>query len=156
MARIKRIKTADNIVRNISDYTLGSITGAAVDQIIRVSAVDAQGTPTAWSLSDLGQIHSDTTANWNSQRDLIAQANHIYIYTDYETVDGETLPGVKIGDGSAYLIDMPFIAGNNAALMEHVEDRVAHITAEERAAWNNKVRCYISASDDENIIFTTN
>lgn len=155
MPKIKRIKTADGVIRDISDYTLGSIFGAEAGQIIRVSAVDDNGTPIGWSLSDFGQIHSDTTAHWNTQRDLIAKKDHIYIYTDYEVVDGDAIPGIKIGDGLAYLIDTPFISGNNAALLSHVGDTAIHIASEDRTSWNNKVRCYISDSDAENIVFTT-
>jgi hypothetical protein len=46
---------------------------------------------------------------------------------------------------------MPF---TDEILYNHINDIVAHITAEERAFWNNKVRCYIA--DETNLTFTTN
>jgi len=54
-------------------------------------------------------IISDTTENWNKQRSLISKANTIYVYTDYMTIGNTVIPGFKIGDGNAYLIDLPFV-----------------------------------------------
>ena len=101
-------------------------------------------------------IHLGTTAEWNAQPSLIGKYGHIYVYTDYMTVDGRTYPGLKIGDGDAYLIDAPFVDGGMADILSwHVNDTIAHITSEERSAWNNKVRCYISEDNIETIVFTT-
>lgn len=55
------------------------------------------------------EILSDTTENWNKQRSLIGKANTIYVYTDYMTIGNTVIPGFKIGDGNAYLIDSPFV-----------------------------------------------
>lgn len=101
-------------------------------------------------------IHLGTTAEWNAQPSLVGKSGHIYVYTDYMEVDGVTYPGLKIGDGNAYLIDAPFVDGGvYDLLMQHINDTIAHITSEERAAWNNKVRCYISEDNIETIVFTT-
>ena len=105
-------------------------------------------------------IHFGTTAYWNSQSTLIGENNHIYIYTDYTTItsNGEikNVPNIKIGDGNAYLIDNPFITTSIEDLLQsHIGDNIKHITDDERALWNGKVTCYLSASDNETIIFTT-
>ena len=105
-------------------------------------------------------IHSDTTANWNSQPSLIGKLGHIYIYTDYTTADKDgaevLVPNIKIGDGKAYLIDNPFISLPLESLMKrHADDTAKHITSDERDCWNGKVRCYINEKDSENIVFTT-
>ena len=69
----------------------------------------------------------------------------------------EVVPNIKIGDGSAYLIDNPFITSSVEQLIQlHITDTVKHITEQERNNWNSKVRCYLSSEDNENIIFTTN
>ena len=59
-------------------------------------------------------LRRDTTANWNLKRDFIPLSGEVCIYTDYkrkvnsdETVT--LIPGIKIGDGKAYLIDLPFV-----------------------------------------------
>lgn len=106
-------------------------------------------------------IHYGTTAYWNSQSTLIGENNHIYVYTDYTTItsNGEikNVPNIKIGDGNAYLIDNPFITTSVEQLINlHINNTIQHITAEERAIWNDKVRCYLSENNNETIVFTTN
>lgn len=106
-------------------------------------------------------IHYGTTEYWNSQPTLIGENNHIYVYTDYTTItsDGEikNVPNIKIGDGNAYLIDNPFVTTSVEELIDlHINDMTRHITEEERILWNNKVRCYLSTSDSETVVFTTN
>lgn len=88
-------------------------------------------------------IHRDTTQHWNAQRTLVSKAGHIYIYTDKETVDGRNIPGIKIGDGLAYLIDMPFI--------DTTEN-----TQPGSEYWNKKVKCFLSQGENENLVFTKN
>ena len=105
-------------------------------------------------------IHSNTTYGWNSDASLVGVAGHIYIYTDYAVIekDGVALnvPNIKIGDGNAFLIDNPFITESIEELMNmHIEDTLVHVTSVEKNLWNSKVRCYIDANDNENIVFTT-
>lgn len=111
--------------------------------------------------SRLGQklgAHSGTTAQWNAQASLVAEANVLYIYTDYKTktVNGNTvnIPGLKVGDGTTYLIDLPFVAANEDALAEHIANTTAHVTANERAVWNNKVTCFLDDQNSERVVFT--
>lgn len=93
-------------------------------------------------------VKRGTTEFWNSQLELIAQNNIFYVYDD------EDMPiRIKLGDGKAYLIDMPFL---DAEMVAHMGDEVIHITEAEREKWNGKVRCYIDESDAEHLIFTTN
>lgn len=102
-------------------------------------------------------VLSDTTEGWNSQKELIAQKNVLYVYTDYQTdtdEEGNTveIPGIKIGDGKAYLIDIPF---TDQLSMEHIRNGTIHVTPQEKEFWNNKVRTYLSEVHDETIVFTT-
>jgi len=99
------------------------------------------------------EIYFDTVAGWAAQAGLVGQANTIYIYTDYQQDEnGNSIAGIKVGDGNAYLIDSPFL---DTVYFEHVNDTDIHITAEEREFWNNKVRCYYSLLEDETVVFTT-
>lgn len=107
------------------------------------------------TIKRLSVTHIDTTANWNAQRTLIGQEGHIYVYSDHDTVDGQNIPGIKIGDGLGYLIDAPFVDSNTSTVLNHINNTTVHITQEEREFWNNKVRCY-SDDDPEHVIFTTN
>ena len=101
-----------------------------------------------------GAVYVDTTANWNAKPQLIGKTNHVYVYSDYFMIDGMGVPGMKIGDGMAYLIDLPFVSGNDTRLNEHIADTEVHITNAERLFWNNKVTCFMSNGDEENIVFT--
>lgn len=99
------------------------------------------------------QILSNTTAGWNSQPSLVSRKNFLYVYTDYQQVDdGQgnmvNVPGIKIGDGNAYVIDLPFI---DLKMEEHINDLSIHVTALEKAFWNNKVSAYIEYIDEDNL-----
>ena len=99
-------------------------------------------------------IHIDTTENWNAQKTLVAKKGHLYIYSDYRTIGGIDVAAMKVGDGNAYLIDIPFLCGNSTALDNHIADSESHITQEERLFWNNKVTCFMSNGDEESIVFS--
>lgn len=95
-----------------------------------------------------------TTATWNSQPQLISARGYIYIYADYrQNGQGQNIPAMKVGDGNAYLIDLPFV---DSLIYEHIADNIRHISQQEREFWNNKVRCYIDPEvQGDNLIFTT-
>ncbi|MBQ6552434.1 MAG: hypothetical protein IJL83_02290 [Clostridia bacterium] len=100
-------------------------------------------------------VQFNTTAGWDATPELVGAENTLYVYTDHEEdADGRNIPGFKIGDGNAYLIDMPFSDHFFAA---HINNTDVHITPEERAFWNNKERCYVTPlGDPEELIFTKN
>ena len=105
---------------------------------------------------DLAQIYYNTTEGWNSQQGLIGKRNALYIYTDAVEEDGKNIPNFKIGDGSSYLIDSPFITTMVMKdLIDHTSDTTAHVSQSDRERWDNKVRAYHSPVDAENLIFTT-
>lgn len=107
---------------------------------------------TIYSIEANNRVLYGTTATWNSQPQLISKAGYIYLYSDWQQNDnGQYIAGVKIGDGSAYLIDLPFQEND---YFEHIHDTIMHITSAEREFWNNKVRCYIDTNGQ--LIFTTN
>ena len=72
-------------------------------------------------------IKIGTTTEWNAQPNYIPNYGDIIIYTDK--------PGIKIGDGLAYCIDLPFINS------DHINDITIHVTSEEKQKWNNKITC---------------
>ena len=88
-------------------------------------------------------ILSRTTEEWNADRDLIAKKNTIYVYTDYDKDrEGKDVPNIKIGDGKAYLIDLPFAYSGG-------------VTQEQIDYWNNKISVRLDDEDTENVIFYT-
>ena len=100
------------------------------------------------------KIYFDTTSNWNAQAQLISEANAIYIYTDAYQSNSTNIPCIKIGDGLAYLIDMPFISKLE---IDHRNNTDIHITSAERTFWNNKVSVYYNNTNSaEELVFYTN
>lgn len=117
------------------------------------------------------QLKRDTTENWNRAAGFVPLAGEIIVYTNYSTkekiVDGETkiinVPGIKIGDGNAYVQDLPFLDGElRDRLVEHIEDMDLHVTLGEKAFWNNKINvddAYEAIHDeliDETLILNRN
>ena len=77
------------------------------------------------------------------------------VYSDYstETVNGMLvdIPNFKVGDGLAYVPDLPFVGDDlRETLSMHLLDTAAHITPAERAFWNAKVRCYMGTETESN------
>ena len=94
-------------------------------------------------------VYVNTSAYWAARPDYRPDFGVVIGYTDRETVtvDGVTknVPGFKIGDGDAYLADLPFEdAAVVATLTAHMQDVGMHVTAEEKAFWNNKLNLTIS------------
>jgi hypothetical protein len=101
------------------------------------------------STQDLQIVSENTTAGWNSNPQYLPKAGEICIYTDYMTIQDDmgndvTYPGIKIGDGNSYLIDMPFVGDDTRYLLlrrlqEHENDAVVHVTQQDRDFWDNKL-----------------
>lgn len=90
------------------------------------------------------EVISATTEEWNSKPNYISVKDIIYVYTDHNVISGEPIPGIKVGDGVTYLIDLPFVTGG------------CEVTQEQIDFWNNKVAIMIDPNDPENVIFYTN
>lgn len=115
-------------------------------------SVNIRGSTEIPKVLDRTAIHYDTTEAWNSETSLIAQAGHFYVYSDYtrrEKDDGtvELIPALKIGDGTSYLIDMPFsVIGNAQEVVDHINNASIHVSTLDRSNWDDKVSVLM---DDE-------
>ena len=110
-------------------YYKGKFSGAEIDAGLAAAFTAAQ-------------VYHDTVSGWNAKRELIAERGAVYVYTDASQSEGKDIPAIKIGDGTSYLIDMPFVSAGG-------------LTPEERALLNRKVSVEISSTDAEKIIFST-
>lgn len=99
-----------------------------------------------------GDIECRSTAEWDLDPTKISDFGTVYIYTDYQNIDNQNVPGMKVGDGSTPIVDLPF---TTKKYDQHVADTSIHVTDEEKLFWNDKMRCYMSTSNPENLIFTT-
>ena len=96
------------------------------------------------------QIIIKTTTEWQSQLNYVPKKGEILVYTDKQILNNnKTVAGVKIGDGMAYCIDLPFIGDDIAEnLLIHIQDATVHITQEERNFWNSKLNCQDIVEDE--------
>ena len=105
-----------------------------------------------------GRIQSkhDTTENWNNARGFIPMKGEAIIYEDYEVVDGVNIPGIKVGDGTTYVQDLPFVGGyERDLLLLHISNASLHVSPEEKEFWNNKINTTDSLAG-ETLILTRN
>lgn len=126
----------------------------------QINGVELIGNKTS---QDLYIVSENTTAGWNSTPLYLPKLGEICVYTDHTTVQDDmghdiTYPGIKIGDGNSYLIDMPFVGDDIRYLLlqrikSHEDNTIVHITQEERVFWNNKLNLDV---DDEELILNRN
>lgn len=125
----------------------------------QINSIELVGNVSASDLG-LGRVYYDTKANWDAQRDLVAEQAAIYIYSDATTVTdeyGNEIPvsSIKIGDGTSYLIDMPFLTGGSSQIiMDHLSNNAIHVSESDRELWNNKVTAYLLEDDIENLVLS--
>ena len=97
-------------------------------------------------------LKHDTTIHWNNARGFVPMAGEVIIYDDYQiktwqveeygeiVTKTENIPGIKIGDGNAYVQDLPFIDEDlRDKLITHINNSEIHTTLAEKLFWNNKV-----------------
>lgn len=124
-----------------------------------INSVVLEGSLSAEDLG-LGRVYYDTKENWDLQVSLIAERSVVYIYSNaiyYEDEVGNRTPvaGIKIGDGTSYLIDMPFVTDTTSSIViAHLANLDIHTSAEEKTFWNNKVSTYFTPEDPENLTFS--
>ena len=94
------------------------------------------------------QFKRDTTQHWNEARGFIPLEGEVIVYNDYKQIqkeiDGEVrniqVPGMKIGDGQAYVQDLPFVDEElRDKIMAHITNTDIHVTLAEKNFWNNKL-----------------
>lgn len=107
-------------------------------------------------------VSIDTTANWNAKLGFVPQKGEIVVYSDHGilnpgTEDEVLVPAIKIGDGNAYLIDLPFVGDDVTAelvslIEDHIRNTSIHVTPAEKAFWNDKLN-YDVDDNTETLIF---
>ena len=102
-------------------------------------------------------VARDTTENWNAKVNYIPLRGELIIYTDHGTIKDDygndiKVPGIKIGDGDAYLIDIPFVGDDLCSqllheLRNHELNSLIHVTQEDRDFWNSKLNYEVAGSN---------
>lgn len=109
------------------------------------------GTEAEWleSLKGSGTVLSDTIEGWNSKAQEISVKDTIYVYTNYQIVDGKNVPGLKIGDGTTTINELPFI---DEIYAQHIENTEIHLSSADRIKLANSVMIDLNATQ-ETLIF---
>lgn len=112
------------------------------------------------------KLKRDTTVNWNNARGFIPLEGELIVYNDYATirkiVNGNeqdvVVPAIKIGDGCAYVQDLPFVNDElRDQILNHINNPEIHVTMAEKLFWNNKLNVNDSSEVvDEALIFNRN
>lgn len=117
-----------------------------------------------------GSVEMRTTAEWDAATGYIPVAGKVIVYSDHDTKqvvreeNGENVislipvPGIKIGDGLAYVQDLPFVDDVlSAALAAHIANGTLHTSQVEKLAWNNKLNVDDSSEVvNESLVFNRN
>lgn len=112
-----------------------------------LNGVTLQGNKVSEDFS-LPKVIFNTTENWNADTTTVSEENTLYIYTDYQTTEEGNIMGIKIGDGKAFIVDLPFA---DTIMQQHMANTDIHVTPEEKAFWNSKNR---AVTYGENLILT--
>ena len=111
------------------------------------------------------KLKRDTTANWNAALGFIPLEGELIIYLDGRQMekDGQiiNLPTIKIGDGLAYVQDLPFVDDDTRdTLLLHINDALSHVSSKDRQFWDHKVdiddiyEALNEELEDETLIFS--
>lgn len=131
--------------------------------------LDPQGVSYLWSkIQNISKdkliYYSKTKEQWNINSQLLSKKDVLYIYTNYKKIkkqgeqDQIIIPGLKVGDGKSYLIDLPFINDVSNSdfeniLLQHINNKTIHVTQEEKIFWNNKLNLFLQ---EENLVLNRN
>lgn len=131
------------------------------DQILNLFDDEASRLDTLIGEVD-GSILYGTKEYWSQQLGFIPKKGAIIIYTDYtKQYSGETtvdVPNFKVGDGKAYVVDLPFSNDDlRMAIRTHLEDASIHLSEDDRDKLENSVKTSIktqSGSSDYTLVFS--
>ncbi len=103
-----------------------------------------------------GNVIVKSSDEWAETPELVSDKGTIYVYMDKDESGNITEVKFKIGDGVAFVVDVPFVSPSKNEFDSHINNTDVHVTPAEKEAWNNKWRGYLSTAEGENLVFTTN
>lgn len=99
------------------------------------------------------RVRSGTKAQWQVEPTYVPPAGQMIIVTDAFIDNGVVYAGIKIGDGKAYIVDLPYVSDDVRSIMErHLNDTASHVSIQDRIRWNNKITCDDSIDGEELIL----
>ena len=96
-----------------------------------------------------GNILYNTKEYWSTQTSFIPDAGTLVIYSNYAVIDGEDIPAFKVGDGLAYVVDLPFSNDDlRAVLTAHIQNMNIHLSEEDRSKLDKSISATVEAEGD--------
>lgn len=106
-------------------------------------------------LDSKANIRIGTVEYWNSIPKDVANKGEIIVYSNAVKQGNYLIPKIKIGDGLAFTIDLPYVNQDLQLILDsHIADTEIHITQQEREFWNNKITAGVKPIDKECLILT--
>ena len=105
-----------------------------------------------------GTILCNTTNYWAQHTGFVPAKGAIVIYSDHAFVNEKSVPAFKVGDGNAYVVDLPFSNDDlRAALAAHINDSSKHLSAQDRTKLGSSVSATAQqqASGDYTLVLST-
>lgn len=143
----------------VNEYEINGVLTHLRQMSGKLSSGGLSGNVNIAKIVDRTAIHYDTTEAWNSSPLFVAQEGHFYIYGDYssrEAGDGsvQLIPALKIGDGTSYLIDLPFVViGDAQDIIDHINNWAVHVSENDRTNWDGKVQVDVD-TENENLLIS--
>jgi len=108
-------------------------------------------------------IKNQTTEYWNGHANYVPFKNEIIVYSDYIKISDNPLlfaPAMKVGDGKAYVADLPFInvpfsqdlISEIEKFENHMADPTIHVSLDDRERWNKKTEYEVDEGKEELIL----
>ena len=94
------------------------------------------------------KIYYDTKENWAQKTSLVSEKGSIYVYSNQYTDGAQNIPALKVGDGLAYVVDLPFV---EKEFYDHINDTVVHLSQQDRWKLENSVCAEMSTVEAENL-----
>lgn len=146
----------DRIYRyDTTEHEYSTLSGN-IDDLINDEEVDTDSTWSSSKLNDIisaielqigkkAEVYSQTVDEWAESGNIRSRKDVIYIYSDYKNQNGVQIPGFKVGNGSTFINELPFITD---WILEGL------VTNAERESWNNKVTAFMAESVNGRLVLS--
>lgn len=150
-------------LKNSDILSLRMTTPVGMAASATINGVKVQGDLTAEDLG-LARASVHTTEEWRLMPTYVPAKGELVIYTDAVQKDGNTYPALKIGDGNAYVVDLPFAGGSDESdilndlidqFNAHIQDTVIHVSSDDRERWDNKLNYEVSEATETLVLNRT-
>lgn len=158
-------RTLELIERNQESTSIeqNASMGVSINQTTAIRIDDSSvNVRESWSSAKIADFYQNTARvkfgtveTWSQQPTFVPEDGEFIIYTDRNVINGVEYPGIKMGDGNAYLVDLPFIGDDIAnqilaQLNIHTSNNDIHVTAEKKQFWDNKLNYNVNG---ETLVF---